>query len=268
MKNVLVLVHDDAGQEARLQAAFDLTRACDGHLTCLDVAMVPPTVTDYELVGVGALVVENEVAAERANRARIEPRILEEELPFTWTEATGDPALCLTEAAALADVVVLNGDLADRAYPDMFAITSELIASGRVPVLAVPETSRGFDPHGSALIAWDGSRDAEAALKAALPLLAKAGNVILFYVDDGSIKVQATEAAAWLSRHGVHAELRREPALSEKPWTVIMTEARQSGADYIVMGGFSRARWMEAAFGGATRSLLKEAAIPLFIAHR
>lgn len=268
MKNVLVLIHDDAGQEARLQAAIDLTRACDGHLTCLDVAMVPPTVTDYELVGVGTMMVEDEVAAERANRARIEPRILDEELPFTWAEATGDAALCLAEASALADVIVVNGDLADRVYPDMFSITSELIASGRVPVLAVPETARGFDPHGSALVAWDGSRDAEAALRAALPLLTKADSVTLFYVDDGSIKVQATEAAAWLSRHGVSAGLRREPALAEKPWTVIMTEAQQSGADYIVMGGFSRARWMEAAFGGATRSLLKETTIPLFIAHR
>ena len=27
MKNVLLLVHDDQGQEARLQAALDLTRA-------------------------------------------------------------------------------------------------------------------------------------------------------------------------------------------------------------------------------------------------
>lgn len=267
MKNILVLVHDDAGQEARLQAAFDLTRACGGHLTCLDVAMIPPTVTDYELVAVGTMMVEDEVKAEKANRARIEPRILEEELPFTWTEATGDPAACLSDAAGLADVIVLNGDLADRVYPDMFAITSELIASGRAPVLAVPEASRGFDPLGSALVAWDGSRDAEAALKAALPLLARARTVTLFYVDDGSIKVQAAEAAAWLSRHGVHAKLRREAALLDKPWAVILAEARLTNADYIVMGGFSRARWLEAAFGGATRSLLRESPVPLFITH-
>ena len=42
MKNVLLLIHDDAGQEARLQAALDVTRALEGHLTCLDVAIVPP----------------------------------------------------------------------------------------------------------------------------------------------------------------------------------------------------------------------------------
>lgn len=268
MKNVLVLVHDDPGQEARLQAAFDLTRACEGHLTCLDVAMMPPTVTDYELTSVGTLLMQDEVQAERENRARIEPRVVEEEIPFTWTEVTGDPAVCLSEAAGLSDVIVVNGELADRGYPDMFAITSELIASGRAPVLAVPESSRGFDPHGVALVAWDGSRDAEAALKAALPMLAMARSVTLFYVEDGSIKVPATEAAAWLSRHGIHPVVRQEAGLFDKPWTVILAEARLTKADYIVMGGFSRARWMEAAFGGATRSLLRECPVPLFIAHR
>lgn len=41
MKTLLLLVHDDAGQEARLQAALDLTRALDGHLTCVDIAPIP-----------------------------------------------------------------------------------------------------------------------------------------------------------------------------------------------------------------------------------
>lgn len=41
MKNVLLLVHEDAGQEARLQAALDLTRALRGHLTCLDGTCYP-----------------------------------------------------------------------------------------------------------------------------------------------------------------------------------------------------------------------------------
>ncbi len=42
MKNVLLLVHDDVGQESRYQVALDLTRALQGHLMCLDVTYVPP----------------------------------------------------------------------------------------------------------------------------------------------------------------------------------------------------------------------------------
>ena len=41
MKNILLLVHDDHGQEARLQAALDITRAVEGHLTCIDVTPYP-----------------------------------------------------------------------------------------------------------------------------------------------------------------------------------------------------------------------------------
>jgi hypothetical protein len=39
MKNVLLLVHDDPGQEARVQAALDVVRAIEGHLICLGVAV-------------------------------------------------------------------------------------------------------------------------------------------------------------------------------------------------------------------------------------
>ena len=41
MKNILLLVHDDAGQEARFQAALDIGRAVEGHLSCLDVTVIP-----------------------------------------------------------------------------------------------------------------------------------------------------------------------------------------------------------------------------------
>ena len=39
MKTILVLIQDDAGQEARLRAALDVARAVGGRLVCLDVAI-------------------------------------------------------------------------------------------------------------------------------------------------------------------------------------------------------------------------------------
>ncbi len=47
MKNILLLVHDDEGQEARLQAALDLVRTLDGHLVCLDVTPFPVMAGDF-----------------------------------------------------------------------------------------------------------------------------------------------------------------------------------------------------------------------------
>ncbi len=37
MKSVLLYANPDAGLEARLQAALDVTRLFEGHLTCLQV---------------------------------------------------------------------------------------------------------------------------------------------------------------------------------------------------------------------------------------
>ena len=54
MKNVLLLVHDDAGQESRFQAALDITRAVEGHLTCLNVAIYPMFVSDAYAISVEA----------------------------------------------------------------------------------------------------------------------------------------------------------------------------------------------------------------------
>ena len=70
MKNVLLLVHEDAGQEARLQAALDLTRALDGHLQCLDVSLMPVLASaPYDGVG-QALLLEDERTREDDNKIR------------------------------------------------------------------------------------------------------------------------------------------------------------------------------------------------------
>jgi hypothetical protein len=71
MKNVLLLVHDDAGQEARLQAALGIVRAVEGHLTCLDVIIYPMISADYEA--------SPPVTFSSRNRPTITPNTLDRE---------------------------------------------------------------------------------------------------------------------------------------------------------------------------------------------
>ena len=89
MKNVLVLLHDDAGQEARLQAALDATRALNGHLYCLDVSPIVPFVGDMTGVSGGAMLIELERETESVNAARMRERLATEDVPWTLTEVTG-----------------------------------------------------------------------------------------------------------------------------------------------------------------------------------
>ncbi|MCW3848188.1 universal stress protein, partial [Sphingomonas sp. LB-2] len=117
MKNILVLMHDDVGQEARFQVALDLTRALDGHLTCLDVARPPVVVADYAELGGAAMVLEDERESEAKNRSRMDARLRIEGVPYNWIETTGFASPAVRDAAGLADVIVLNRDI-EHAYPD------------------------------------------------------------------------------------------------------------------------------------------------------
>ena len=266
MKNILVLIHDDAGQEARFQAALDLARAVDGHLTCLDVAIVPVVVADYAEIGGSAMLIADEKAHEAENRSRIDARLKVEGVPYDWIDASGFVSPSVRDAAKLADVIVLNRDI-EHAYPDMEEIVGEvLIKSGR-PVLAVPADAKGFDAYGPAIIAWDGSTEAEKALRAAVPLLQLAGSVVIVEVDDGSIQWPANAAAAYLSRHNIKSEVQTVRHAIDIPSTVVLDEIEARKAAYLVMGGFGHSRFVEATLGGFTRRMLHESPVPLFLVH-
>ena len=269
MKNILVLAHDDCGQEARLQVAIDITRAIDGHLTCVDVAMTSLVGADFTGTFAGAAIITEERQAEAANRAGLEARLSREGIPHTMIDAVGDAATCLRGAAKLADLVVVNRGLDDKsAYPNMFDLAGDMVLECSTPVFAVPEKARSIDLQGRAVVAWDGSNHAAAALRAAVPLLKLARSVTLFYAEDGSLGLPLEEAAAYLSRHDIQATIRREKCLMDRPGSVIMAEAMIEHAAYVVMGAFSRSRFLEAAFGGATQRMLSESPVPIFLVHQ
>jgi len=267
MKNILLLCHDDSGQEARFQAALDLARALEGHLTCLDVVVPPPPLINdcFGAVGAGSLTADT-MMAERQNRARLTARLERDDVPWEWIDTTGNLEPCLADAAALADVIVLNRELDDYPLPDMATIVGDLLVGSGKPVLAVPAQAGGF-AIGRALIGWDGSAASAAALRAAVPLLALADQVTMLEVADGNVIAPAEDAASYLSRHGVHAEILRIVSDVSSTADLITAQASSGRFDYLVMGGFGHRRFAERIFGGVTKSLLKHSAIPLFLAH-
>ena len=267
MKNVLLLVHDDAGQESRFQAALDITRALDGHLTCLDVAVYPMMVSDVYAVTVEAAILEDEKAREADNRRKLEARLVREGVPFDWVDALGNAAQCLENHAALADVIVVSRKLDTEFLPDTLGTASEVVIGSNKVVVAVPEGARGFVAAGHAMVAWDGSEQAVHALERSVPLLQLARTVTLVEVADGSPLKPAEEAATYLSRHGISAVIVRRRAKGQPTAEVLLAEAKGEGADYILMGAFGRSRLVEAILGGVSREMLSESPIPIVMAH-
>lgn len=266
MKNILLLVHDDEGQEVRLQTALDLVRALDGHLTCLDVTPPPVVAENFYDGVVDTVIIKDESQQEAANKALLTARLGREDVPWSWIDANGTIARCLIEAATLADLIVLNRSLGQQMHPDMQAIANKILMEARKPVVVMPPKAKGFKTAGRALIAWDGQASAAATMRACVPLLRLASEVRLFLARVPEEPLNHEEAAEYLSRHGIHASVQTyEGALRSVPG-LIGDEARMWHADYIVMGAYSRGRLRET-FGGVTKTMLAKSRLPLVLGH-
>lgn len=276
MKNILVLIHDDEAQESRLQASLDLARALEAHLTCVDVTVLPEMHPEIYIAVGRDILIEEETKRETAHCARIKARLDREDVSWNIVQVVGDIESALESNARLADLIVVTSDVGTMDYDQFLKVAGDLIVRTRKPVLAVPQHARRFAPTGRALIAWDGSREAAAALSSAVPLLTIADGVTILEVDSGSADTPAEEAAAYLSRHGIHPRISRTASDGGVVETVlgldgvaetILRTARDHGSAYIVMGGYGRSRIREWVFGGVTRTLLATSPVPLLIAH-
>lgn len=265
MKNILLLVHDDRGQEARLQAALDLTRALEGHLTCLDVSMAPFTSGDYYGSPGAALIALGEEHRESKNKAAIETRLGHEDVPWTWIDAMGDPADCIDNAARLADLIVLSLTLESDSIPDMGNIVSRVLMHTRTPILAVPETLRRFDL-GRVLIAWDGGKTVVTTMRACVPLLKLATQVRLLTVIDPREVIDTEQAAEYLSRHGIQTNVQLIEPERHPIAALIEGQCAAWHADYLLMGACGHGRIAET-FGGITKKFLAHSKTPVLLSH-
>lgn len=267
MKNVLLLVHADAGQEARFQAALDLTRALDGHLTCVDV-FVPQVIADDYYMGAGsAWAMAEELDAERGHGAHYRDRLAVEDVPWNWVDRTGGLGARIEDEAGLADVIVTSREADPLFEPNLQHVTEHVAMTRNQPVVAVPGDCTGIDWHGRALVAWDGSDAAMAALRGATPILALAADVELFEVDDRLAGPPAEEAARYLSRHGVPSVIERVHSLHRATAGLIEDRADATGAAYIVMGAYGHNQLRELFLGGVTRRMIRGSRHPLVLVH-
>lgn len=272
MTTILLHIHDDLGAESRLQAACDLARAAQAHVQCVQVTpmleMLAAGVGDG--LGYAPAVAAELHAIDATFRTRIEARFAQEDVAWDWHQMDGDSLPNLLAAARLADVIVASLPEAGRSgIGDPLPIAADLALGGRTPVLAVPVAARGFAVTGCALVAWDGSPPAAAALRAAVPWLKLAETVEIVTVgaEDGTVGFPATDAPEYLARHGIKARLHGWPRADRTTEGALRDAIAALRADWVVMGAFGHSRLRELIFGGVTRSLLRTAPVPLLLAH-
>jgi hypothetical protein len=257
LRSILLHIADDDSLEPRTQVALDLARAFGSHLTCLQA--VP---AEYGVPGEFYGTVFDDLApalrkaAEELRHER-QRRLSAEDVTWSWDVQDGRALEHLLRKGSLSDLVVVGSS--EPLSGSMFLLARELVTRLRTPMMLVPDHANGLDCEGTAVIAWNGSAEASRALKAAVPLLARARTVVLASVlgeADSEFDLPAVEGAEYLSRHGISCE---------------MTELRVghgSVAQVLAdVAAYSRPRLVETVFGGVTRELFVNPPLPIFTCH-
>ncbi len=273
MKSILLHIHRDDAQEARFQAAVDIVRAFEGHLTCLQATPFDTYIIGDPLGGfytMPSMIVKIR-EDEEADREIMENRLKVEGINWDWLNYAGSAAKMLVDRSWLTDLIIVgastrvsDGDNDHPAPP----IAADVALNAPAPVLVMPPKSKNFDCAGKALVAWNGSRESSMALRSALPLLQMASSVAIVTVAESKdCNFPATEAATFLSRHGVKAEIIERPNEDGSVADVLRNIIAAYGPGYMVMGAYGHSRLRERILGGVTQSMLRECPVPLLLAH-
>ena len=173
----------------------------------------------------------------------------------------------LVARARLADLAVVGQEDPDAPEPARQAAIEALLFDAGVPVLAVPYISEGRFAARRVAVAWDGSRPAARAVRAALPLLAVAEAVTVVVVDEGQHDELGPDLALYLARHGLGVTVRRTPSVDGDIGAALLNEAADAGTEMMVMGAYGHSRIREFVLGGATRTLMEQMTLPTLMAH-
>ena len=183
-----------------------------------------------------------------------------------WVQAASGIAQTLHVLGAWHDLAVMQRELIPAEH--LVDVLGEALLGARIPCLIIP-AGRAADVYARVLIGWNGRQEAAHALRAALPLLAEAREVVL---ADGSHPAE-DDLKAWppfapreyLLGHGIEAHAKRLRADPKEAGAALLREAE--GYDLLVIGAYSHSRTRERLLGGATRHVLAHAQLPLLMMH-
>jgi nucleotide-binding universal stress UspA family protein len=255
--------------------AISVASACGAHLTGIAFVydpIVPVSGTGY----IPAEVIEsqqadNEAAAKAAidrfgtatDRAGLSAE------PLTLTASFAGAGDQFARIARRFDLTIVGQAEPKTTTVDEIVAEATLFESGR-PMIVVPYIQKAPLKLDNVMVCWDGSRQAARAIGDAMPLLAKAGKVEIVIIADEPGKedeIAGVDMGQHLARHGLKVDLERITRGDVDVADALLSYAADSGADFLVMGGYGHSRLREFVLGGVTRSILRSMTVPTLMAH-
>ncbi|WP_299620742.1 universal stress protein [uncultured Tateyamaria sp.] len=260
-----------------LDTAMALAAANDAHLEVLVVG-IDRTIQGYAYTEMSATLLEVGLKSARTDAEELEAQVAER-LKTTDMRASVTqvitPLSMLTSVirrhARFADLVVLPKPYGAKANYEEPAIVEAALFDAQVPVLILPDGMTGWAAPGRTAVGWNESDESLRAVRSAIPMLMAGDTTYVSVIDPPQHGQDRSDPggllAQFLARHGVRCEIdvlaRSLPTISG----VLIRHCSDRDIDMLVMGAYGRARWSEAMFGGATRDMLENCPVPLFMAH-
>jgi nucleotide-binding universal stress UspA family protein len=144
-----------------------------------------------------------------------------------------------------------------------------LFESGR-PMIMVPYIQKAPFKTDNVMICWDGSRTAARAVADAIPIIRKSGRVEIVIVTNERGKedeIEGADIGQHLARHGLKVDVHRISGGNIDVADALLSHAADSGADFMVMGGYGHSRLREFVLGGVTRSIFESMTLPVLLSH-
>ncbi|MEW5424177.1 universal stress protein [Amorphus sp. 3PC139-8] len=185
---------------------------------------------------------------------------------WRWYSEPGSGDEFLGSYGRAFDLTVVGQPSAKIGGSTITTLEAALFDSGG-PVLLAPRAN--VEDFGkTAVVVWNGSSETARTIAFAKPLLRQAERVIVFD-DDGTLshRPDGTAVVHRLAENGIKADLKTLPDGKVRSGETILREAAALGADLLVKGAYTQSRLRQMIFGGATRHLIAESPIPVFLAH-
>jgi nucleotide-binding universal stress UspA family protein len=284
LRSILVPVRGDGKGEGVLDHALSLAKRHNAHLEVLHCRPKPEDMIPYGVPIPSSLrksIVSS--ASSLADDAESKIRKLfddycakrgipevdafpwpQDQVSATWREAVGKQANVIGLRGRLTDLIVV-------AQPDheqnlgLNTLQAALLESGKLVLMcpAKPVSEVGA----KVAIAWNGSGEAARAVTAALPILKKADSVVLLAPSEKKLPVSADEAKIYLEVHGVSCGVQLFARSSDSVGKILMDNAKQVGADCLLMGAYGQSRQRELIMGGVTQYVVDHADLPILLMH-
>jgi nucleotide-binding universal stress UspA family protein len=272
-----IVVNLSAGKSGKIVGdyAISIASRLEAHITGIAIAFVP----DIQRAGMAFLSVEKIEALQRDNEAATETIV-------EWFAAATAGAGVSAEKRVLRanmsyaadhfgriarrfDLAIVGQVEPDGSPVQAMVCESTLFESGR-PMIIVPYVQTAPVKLDRIMVCWDGSRPAARAIADAMPLLKRAKNVEVVSVSRERGKQDEIEGADMghhLARHGLKVDVTRIMRGELDVEDVLLSHAADSGADFMVMGGYGHSRLREFVLGGVTRSILRTMTVPTLMSH-